>query len=204
MVTLAVNTDNQVELSRQGYAINEWYGFDDHWIPIYAHHPVSDKKVGDVVFKVRVGDPRTLNNGEANYIARKAAQGYFAWKPGDECLKRTFKNVEFKRRPLGGVERIEHESTKGCQWCRERAEDPFLSAEPVAAVAPPPATPPAPVIPEYDVLHCSKCPEVFIGDNAMNERRGHLMREHQNKTGTTRRRKKRSVPDKGSAKETVE
>jgi len=198
MVTLSVDAENQVELSRQGYSIHQWIGFDDHMIPLYTHRPVSDKKTGDVVFKVRVGDPRTLNNGEATYLAKKAAQGFFIWKPGEECMKRTFKNIEFKKRPLGGMEKIEHEPTHGCAWCR--SESP-LPAEPVVPEGVPPiATPPAPAIPDFDVLHCSKCPSVFLGENAMNDRRGHLMREHKTKTGTTRRGK-RSVPDKGSAEE---
>lgn len=201
MVTLAGNQDNLTALSRQGYSINEWIGFNEHFVPVYAHHPVSDKKVGDVVFKVRIGDPRTLNAGEMTYLARKAAQGYYTWQPGDECLRRTFKNVEFKKRPMGGVERIEHEPTKGCPWCRERAAEQTSSPtapEPVAEVPPLVAVPPAPVIPAFDVLHCAKCPQVFIGESAMNDRRGHTMREHQVKPSTTRRKR---APKTGSAKE---
>jgi len=200
MPNLAVDTENQIALSREGFAISSWVGFNEHMIPLYTHRDISDKKVGDIFMRARVGDPRTLNNGEAVYLAKKATLGFFPWKPGEDCLKREFKVIEVKRRPLGGAETIKHEPQMGCKWCRGAAST-SMPPEPVAVEVPPLATPPpAPVLPEFDVLHCVKCPNVFVGENAMNERRGHMMRDHQTKPSTTRR-KARRVPDEGSAKE---
>lgn len=197
MVSLAgtIASDNANELSRQGYAITQWIGFDVHEIPLYTHHADGGMALGDVAFKMRVGNPKSLNNMEANFLARKAAKGYFLWKPGPDCIARTFKSFTFKPRPLGGTERIDAEPTKGCQWCRER---PTPTPPESVAQTPPPA-PSAPVLPSFDVLHCAKCPAVFTGENAVNDRRGHTMREHP-KPSTVQRRSRRT-PVEGSAKE---
>ena len=202
--TLQVEKSYKDELSRQGYSINQWIGFDDHFIPMYAHLDVGDKKAGDIAFKTRIGDPRTLNSGEANYIAHKASQGFFTWKPGADCLARTFRDFTFRKRPGGGTERIESEPYRGCQWCRKQ-ETTSPTPEPaviaVTAGIPPLAVsePQAPALPSYDVLHCRSCPEVFVGESASTDRRMHEMR-HKSKASTARR-KSRSVPAEGSAKE---
>lgn len=201
MTTLPVDIQHKDALSRQGYAISEWIGFAEHEIPFYAHHPVSDKQVGDVVWKLRVGNPKTLNNAEANTIAKQAHNGYFMWKPDAECMKHTFKDIILKKRPGGGEERIVSEPYMGCRWCRERAGPLSVltpPAEPVAEVPPlVAAPPPAPPIPSFDVLHCKSCPEVFVGPNALNERRGHLMRKHRKSTAAVNS----AASDKDSGKE---
>ena len=200
MTILAVDQGHAESLSRQGYATTGWVGFGVHDIPLYAHHPVSDKKVGDVVSTMRVGDPRTLNNAEAVHLSRQAAYGYFMFKPDADCLKRDFKNIEFRKRPGGGVEKIEGPSQKGCAWCRARQTNPTPSESAVLATPPREIdTPQAPALPSYDVLHCRSCPEVFVGESASTDRRMHEMR-HKSKASTARR-KSRSVPAEGSAKE---
>ena len=206
MTILAVDQGHAESLSRQGYATTGWVGFGVHDIPLYAHHPVSDKKVGDVVSTMRVGDPRTLNNAEAVHLSRQAAYGYFMFKPGADCLGRDFKNIELRPRPGGGVEKIEHPPQKGCVWCREGQANSSTPPEPVAMSVPAGSPPPvvsesqAPALPSYDVLHCRSCPEVFVGDNASLERRGHEA-SHRSTKASTARRKSRSAPAKGSAKE---
>ena len=204
MVSLAgtIAADNANELSRQGYAISQWIGFDVHEIPLYTHHADGGMALGEVAFNMRVGNPKSLNNMEANFLARKGAKGYFLWKPGSDCLARTFKSFTFKPRPLGGTERIDAEPVKGCQWCREKETTNPKPAEPVAVSDVPPVAAltaaPAPSIPAFDVLHCRSCVEVFIGDNAALERRGHEVRHRTNKASTVR---KPRTPRKGSAKE---
>ena len=198
MTTLAVDQGHAESLSRQGYATTGWVGFGVHDIPLYAHHPVSDKKVGDVVSTMRVGDPRTLNNAEAVHLSRQAAYGYFMFKPGADCLGRDFKNIELRKRPGGGVEKIEHPSQKGCAWCRARQTNPTPSESAAVATPPSAAMLQAPVLPSYDVLHCRQCPEVFVGEQASLERRGHEA-SHRSTKASTARRKART--QKGSAKE---
>lgn len=110
--------DNKRSLEASGYRITEWKGFTDHWIPLYTHKDLVDKKPGDVAFRARVGDPKTLNNGEASYLSRKAAEGFFPWKP-DECLSHRFENVTYVKDPLGGTKVIRSEPTMGCKWCRK-------------------------------------------------------------------------------------
>ena len=194
MTTLAVDQGHAESLSRQGYATTGWVGFGVHDIPLYAHHPVSDKKVGDVVSTMRVGDPRTLNNAEAVHLSRQAAYGYFMFKPGADCLGRYFKNIELRKRPGGGVEKIEGPPQKGCQWCRERQTNSPTPPEPVAVAAPPrdaestAVVPQAPALPSYDVLHCRQCPEVFVGEQASLERRGHEASHRSTKASTARRK----------------
>lgn len=199
MVSLAgtIAQDNAHELSRQGYAISEWIGFDVHEIPLYTHHAGTGVVLGDVVFKMRVGNPKSLNNMEANFLARKGAKGYFLWKPGPDCMARTFKDFEFKPRPLGGVERIEHEAHKGCCWCRERQGQTLPTEAVVATGIPPPASTavPPPSVPTFDVLHCPDCTEVFTGDNAEVLRRGHKMGAHKQRRTTRPRKKRVSTPD---------
>ena len=202
MTTLAVEAEHRDSLGRQGFAISSWIGFDTHMVPFYTHHDVADKKRGDVVFKARVGNPKTLNSGEATYFARKAAQGYFPWQPGADCLARTFRNIEIRKRPLGGTERIESAPYKGCRWCREQPVSIPVAQEPQpesSSLSPTPVTA-APALPSYDVLHCAKCPAVFIGETAVNERRNHTMRDH-HKPSSTVGSKSAPTPAEGSAKE---
>jgi hypothetical protein len=207
MVSLAgtLAPENAHALARQGYAIQEWIGFAVHEIPMYTHMDSTNARVGDVVFSARVSNPKSLNNMEANFIARKGAKGYFMWKPGEECMKHTFKDFEFKPRPLGGVEKIEHPSYRGCKWCRERAAAITTAPEPVHAVVPPDSvnTPPAPALPTEDVLHCREegCAEIFTGERAEQDRRLHLRRVHNQLSPRTARRSSRRAPRTGSAKE---
>ena len=205
MTTLPVDTAQRAELASKGYAVSEWIGFSEHFVPMYAHHAVADKQVGDVAFKARLGNPKTLNHMEVTYLASKAEQGFFTWKPGAECLTHKFTHVTVKPRPGGGFERIVSEPTLGCRWCRERDEIPQEPPEPADATPPrgpavaTAADPQAPALPSYDVLHCRQCPEVFVGDSAPVDRRTHTMSKHHK--ASTARRKSRSAPAEGSAKE---
>ena len=136
---------NRASLAGAGYAVTT-FGLESHWIPLYTHKPLTDKKRGDVAFKARVGNPKTLNDGEAYYLARKAAQGFFPWLPG-ECLTHKFTNVEYVKDKLGGTRVVRHEPTMGCKWCREipaaAAQPAAAPAETVTAAAAPAAEPPA-------------------------------------------------------------
>jgi len=194
-----LDIQNKASLESQGYTM-ERIGFEDHWIPMYAHHPVSDKKVGDVVFRARVGNPKTLNNAEANYLARKAAQGFFTWLPGQDCLSRKFQDATFQRRAGGGSTKMLGEVYQGCKWCREReqpASSPTSEREPVlevVQVSPPPATPallqePAPS--KYQCLYCDWKP--LPGSSNQKQMLGqHNRRKHAPKASA-----RRSAPANG-------
>ncbi len=109
-------TDKQDLLEAQGFEIAEFTGFDQHSLPLYAHRELGDKKPGDVVMRVRVGNPESLDDGEATYLARKAFHGMFPWQPGAECSRRTFVEVKFSE--TGEAIREEGQA-KGCRWCRK-------------------------------------------------------------------------------------
>lgn len=111
-----LTSGKQDMLEAQGFEIAELTGFDRHSIPLYAHHPLGDKKPGDVVLHVRVGNPESLDDGEANYLARKAFHGMFPWLPGAECIKRSFVTMNV----VGGSGSTEQSAkAKGCRWCRD-------------------------------------------------------------------------------------
>ncbi len=111
-----LTTDKQEILEAQGFEIAELTGFDRHSLPLYAHKPMADKKPGDVVLHARVGNPESLDDGEATYLARKAFHGMFPWLPGAECIKRTFVDVNV---PGGGDSIEQSVQAKGCRWCRK-------------------------------------------------------------------------------------
>lgn len=143
--SLPLSQNNKVGLERMGYAITAWYGFDDHWQPLYTHKDVSDKKRGDVITKVRFGSPKVINDAEASYLARKGSQGLFLWKPGEECLKHEFRNVTVTKDARGQRVVNRSEIFKGCDHCRayeaalvkEKEEKARLLAETVAAARAP-------------------------------------------------------------------
>ena len=122
MASVQLSSENTAWLDAQGYGIAELKGFDDRYVPLYTHRAVSDKQPGDIVLRARVGNPEALDNGEAVYLARKAAYGFFPWQPGDECLKRRFQDVSYRRDGAGMTQVERGETVMGCRWCRERAE----------------------------------------------------------------------------------
>lgn len=140
-------------LAAQGYGIQS-FGFEDHWVPLYTHKDLTDKKRGEMAFKARVGNPKAINQGEGYYLAKKGAQGFFPWRP-DECLTHKFENVQYVKDKLGGTRVIRSEPMMGCQWCRAIkpeavVEQPATApAETVTAAATPVAEPPA--VPTCDV-----------------------------------------------------
>ncbi len=106
-------------LEAQGFEIAELAGFEHHTLPLYAHRPISDKKPGDVVLRARVGNPESLDDGEAAYLARKAFHGMFPWLPGAECIRRTFVDVTIGGNGLADSKEVEQSTrAKGCRWCR--------------------------------------------------------------------------------------
>lgn len=111
-----LTANNQELLEAQGFEIAELTGFDRHSVPLYAHRPLSDKNSGDVVLHARVGNPDSLDDGEATYLARKVFHGMFPWLPGAECNKRTFVEVNV----VGSGSSVEQSvQAKGCRWCRK-------------------------------------------------------------------------------------
>lgn len=167
-MVVALDIQNQAALRGQGYAITEWIGFQTHMVPMYAHHAVADKKVGDIVFTARVGNPKTLNNAEANYFARKGAQGYFPWLPGADCRKRVFKYQVYTPRPGGGSQLSEtSKPEQGCKWCRVQPTLAVLSQAPEpAASAPPLASPQVSVSPKPVALSTTPSPEPLPASTA--------------------------------------
>lgn len=136
MVT-QVRSDNRAGLESQGFTISSWKGFDDTQVALITHKPLQDKQPGDVAIRMRVGDPKNMNNGEATYLQRKASQGFFPWPPGEECLKRTFQNVSITRDAFGRATTSRTDPVKGCPWCRKAAD--IASGEELDQ--PPPASP---------------------------------------------------------------
>ncbi len=108
--------ENQRVLEAQGFGIAELTGFEDHSIPLYAHHSTGDKAPGDVVLRARVSNPDALDDGEASYLARKAFHGMFPWQPGAECMRREFVDVQISRKDSSVTE---SPRVAGCRWCRK-------------------------------------------------------------------------------------
>ena len=111
-----LTTDRQDLLEANGFQIAELTGFDSHSLALYAHRAMADKKPGDVVLNARVGNPESLDDGEATYLARKAFHGLFPWLPGKDCMKRTFVEVSI------GSDGRKIESgarANGSKWCRK-------------------------------------------------------------------------------------
>lgn len=111
-----LSSDNRDRLEAQGFEIAELKGFADHRVPLYTHKATSDKKPGDVILNARVGNPGSLDDGEATYLARKAFHGLFPWLPGADCMARQFQDISIPRENGKKVER--GEPTMGCKWCR--------------------------------------------------------------------------------------
>ncbi len=128
-----LTADKQDLLEAQGFEIAELTGFDQHSLPLFAHRPLGDKRPGDVVLNVRVGNPESLDDAEATYLARKAFHGMYPWQPGTECLKRSFVTVTVAD---GGGAAKESEKAKGCRWCRKTGSSRARSKRPKRPGAP--------------------------------------------------------------------
>lgn len=120
MVVMNLSSDNRDRLEAQGFEIAELKGFDDHRLPLYTHKETTDKKPGDVVLNARVGNPGSLDDGEATYLARKAFHGLFPWLPGADCMSHQFQDISIPRENGKKVERSE--PVMGCKWCRAAVE----------------------------------------------------------------------------------
>lgn len=119
MVSQALSLETRGNLRQNGYRMETTHGWDTHEVPLYVHRPGAIRQVGEVGFKMRVGNLRRMDQAEAQYLARKGAQGFFTWKP-EECFKHEFTPVEVKARPGGGLI-VEKSDRKvyGCKWCRD-------------------------------------------------------------------------------------
>lgn len=189
MVT-QVSTSNRALLAAQGYGM-ELRGFSDHFISMYAHKKVGDKRIGDVAFKTRVGNLKSLDDGEATYMARKGAQGFFPWTPGEECMKRRFQSVTVTR----GNTIIRQEPEMGCKWCRQAAgatrdsiQGPQGEADRAAEQTgrKPPADNGENVAPPASAFSCEKCS--FTTTKGEWVLKGHLTRVHGNRQVARRKK----------------
>lgn len=116
-------------LRRQGYRLETTFGWDDHMVPLYVHAPGKIRPVGEVGFKMRVGNLKNIDAAEAQYLAQKGASGFFMWKP-EECFTHEFTPIEFKERPGGGVIAVKADRPVfGCKWCRAANPTKGLSGE---------------------------------------------------------------------------
>lgn len=107
------------QLDRSGYGM-EFRGFNEARIDLYAHRDTNLYKRGSVGLRPLVSNPKRLNDGETALLQKKATHGLFPWKPGEECMARSFREVKFIRDPFTNTSRAETtESYKGCKWCRE-------------------------------------------------------------------------------------
>ncbi len=114
-----LSSGNRDLLEARGFEIAELTGFESNSLPLYTHRLLGDKKPGDVVLRARVGNPESLDDSEASYLARKAFHGMFPWMPGEDCVKRTFLDVTINRNGTAGDNQVQQsEPTKGCRWCR--------------------------------------------------------------------------------------
>lgn len=164
-MVMAVSQDNQNKLSAQGFDIDSGNWFTDQSIVLYAHKELPHRKVGEVALTLTVVNPRQLNEYEAEHLARKALFGFFPWKPGEDCLGRTFQDKRRVSRPGGGfvVEKV-GEAYKGCKWCRQStfgSQGAVAEQGEVEPFPPVPVTPPA-VAPEQGArgagpLACGQC-----------------------------------------------
>lgn len=166
-------------LAAQGYGLTT-FGLDSHWLTLYTHKDVNDKKRGEAAFKALVNDPKAINAGEGYYLAKKASQGFFPWKPED-CLARKFENVQYVKDKLGGTRVVRSEPYMGCKWCRaleiEVKVEPKTEMEiEIVTVAAPVAEPPA-------GLTCGECGWMSkVGKSAKNSLRFHMTKRHQRAT----------------------
>lgn len=162
-------------LRRVGYQMDTTFGWDTHELLLYTHKAINDKVPGDVIIRKRIGQPGQLTSEEADYIRRKGALGFFAWKP-DECLEHDFKDIQLVERPGGGLMPKIGEAYKGCKWCRASSnnglqgavEQPAIPVLPGSATAEPTveadSTPPAAttITASGEGVKCSFCPAVMI------------------------------------------
>lgn len=149
---ILLNPVNREQLEARGFDIAEMTGFNDHWLPLYTHRQIADKQPGDVVVRARVGNPQSLDDGEASYLARKAFHGLFPWTPGAECMKRTFANIG-----PGTVSR--DGAARGCRWCQQREANRGSLV----------ATPPLP--PDDPALNASKADARMLTSTGRNNNR---------------------------------
>lgn len=151
MVNLDIKKQNDIR--GQGYGI-QFKGMETFKLSLYLHQDtLSDKKLGDVFMKYKIGNPVVgPNNAEKDYLARKGSgMGVYAWKPGEDCLVKEFTNVKYVKDLVGGGTRVvKLEPDMGCRWCRGRSATTSseheagavstFEAEPVTEVSPPPPT----------------------------------------------------------------
>lgn len=119
-----MNDGNRELLEAKGFEISEMTGFESHNLPLFAHRHIGDKHAGDVVLNARIGDPSSLDDAEATYLARKAFHGLFPWQPGKECLERRFVEIAFVRESASSVQQKSGEASFGCRWCRKEFTEP--------------------------------------------------------------------------------
>lgn len=113
-----MDTETKRRLEASGFGI-QTIGFNGSQMPLYAHKATAIAARGEVQMRLHIANPPNLNEGEVATLERKAAAGFFQWKPGEECLKRTFKDVRVTRDP--DTEQLSVETSgayKGCRWCR--------------------------------------------------------------------------------------
>ena len=161
-------------LAAHGYGLTT-FGLESHWLTLYTHKDINDKKRGEVAFKALVNNPKAINTGEGYYLARKASQGFFPWKP-DECLDRKFENVQYVKDKLGGTRVIRSAPYMGCKWCREleNRQRPTLAEIETVTVAAPVAEPPAGLV-------CGECGWVSL-KNTPKSIASHKRHRHQRAT----------------------
>ncbi len=105
-------------LETSGFGI-QTIGFEGSEIPLYAHKATAIAARGEIQMRLHVANPPNLNEGETATLERKAAAGFFQWKPGQDCLQRTFKDLQVIRDPDTDASRIETSGVyRGCKWCR--------------------------------------------------------------------------------------
>lgn len=145
------------QLERSGYGM-EFRGFNEARIDLYAHKSTNLFERGSVGLRPLVSNPKNLNAGETAFLERKAAMGLFPWKPGTECLSRTFRDVKVIRDAYSNTSRVETTASyKGCKWCREiELRGEVEEQEGVSGVEPSLQLPNDPT-PPVTVIACSVC-----------------------------------------------
>lgn len=191
MVTQALTIEHAGNLRRQGYRMETTFGWDTHEMPLYVHAPGKIREVGEIGFKMRVGNLKHIDRAEAMYLANKARSGFFAWPPS-ECFDHEFTPIEIKSRP-GGGRIVERSETKvfGCRWCRAARPNTGLQGEvespPAPAVEPTvgedSSTPPA----INEGVKCTVCGEVMTAVDKNGKPRSKKQQLHMLKLHTMRR-----------------
>lgn len=123
-----------LNLKNSGFDI-ERIGFTDHFVELHTHRDkFNDKVLGDVVHRVRIGNPVHPSDVDKETLTRKSEQlGAYPWLPED-CFDRTFTPIERVETELHGTQYVKGESVKGCRFCRERASRPNqIASEAVVA-----------------------------------------------------------------------